>query len=119
MSKSVIDRVSTLFSERAEVIQPPSHHPNHDETKGTVAMTALDEFIDREISMRMAKTVTWKNLETCFKWARIQEYLTDNAVVADNPIVARLYGMLKANQLVNVQYNARERKILKLNAEDL
>ena len=84
-----------------------------------ITKAPLNEFIDREINMRMTKSVTWKNLESCFKWARVQEYLSEQDIDVDDPVVGRLRGMLKANQLINVQYSTRTRKILKLNTENL
>jgi hypothetical protein len=130
MSKAVLDNVDTLFSAKdgrrtdkgdgggggGEEEDDAAEEANH---KGTAAKVALNEFIDREINMRMTKSVTWKNLESCFKWARVQEYLSEQDIDVDDPVVGRLRGMLKANQLGNVQYSTRTRKIIKLNTENM
>jgi hypothetical protein len=116
MSKTVLANVETLFD-------PPVDVDVVDGADAAEAIhasfTTLDEFIDREINARMTKNVTWKNLESCFKWARVQEYLSDLEICRDDPVVLRLRNMLKSNQLINVQYNQKTRKIIKLNTDNM
>ena len=117
MSKTVLANVETLFE--SSTVDANVAVAGDDATVIHASFTTLDEFIDREINARMTKNVTWKNLESCFKWARVQEYLSDLDICQDDPVVSRLRDMLKSNQLVNVQYNQKTRKIIKLNMENI
>jgi hypothetical protein len=115
MSKTVLANVETLFDPPVDVAATATAAADAIHA----SFTTLDEFIDREINARMTKNVTWKNLESCFKWARVQEYLSDHEICQDDPVVLRLRNMLKSNQLINVQYNQKTRKIIKLNTDDM
>jgi hypothetical protein len=114
MATSVIQHVDDLFvaaSGSAPSVEAASPvQGGHDE---------LDRFIDREIAARMRKNVSWKQLDTCFKWARVLEYLQENGVGSQDPMIGELREMLKLNKLSQVQYDSHTHKITKLNMGDL
>ena len=78
-------------------------------------MAALEAYIAGEITTRMQRNVSWRCLEPCFKWQRIINYLREQGVLEDSPVAREIRNLLVLNQLPNVEYDMRNRQVLKLN----
>lgn len=78
------------------------------------SMPDLKVFIDREIVERLAKNVSWNKLDSCFKWQRVMEHLEGMGVTADDPRIQDVRSLLKKGLLVDVDYDAVEKKVLRL-----
>jgi hypothetical protein len=82
-------------------------------------MHHLDEYIDREIEARLSKAVSWKKLEPCFKWIRVKEYLQAAGINDDDPRIRHVRELLRSNKLGQVEYDACQRKVIRLGHGDL
>lgn len=81
---------------------------------------SIDAFIDREIGQRMLKTVSWKSLEPCFKWRRILEYLDTQFDIKEGSDAAMVVReLLRKGKLGGVEYNALERRVVRLNHDGM
>ena len=79
-------------------------------------LVELDRFIDGEIDQRLgAPNMTWRKLETCFKWRALQEYLTQLGLPLDDPAFAQARELLRAHELTSVEYDAPSRAITRIN----
>jgi hypothetical protein len=110
MASKVIDHVDALFRR-----QPPPSPELPPSTETDPRYHQLDAFIQREMEARMKKNTSWKHLETCFKWSRVQDYMADCGVTSVDPAYAQVRDMLKANQLTHVQYDTGSRRVIRLN----
>jgi hypothetical protein len=87
---------------------------------GVESHPAIDAFIDREIGQRMSKTVSWKSLEPCFKWRRIVEYLDTHFDIKEGSEAAmEVRSLLRSGKLTGVEYNAHERRVLRINHDGM
>lgn len=78
-------------------------------------MDALNISIDKEIVYRMQHR-SWKQMDLCFKWRLIKEYI-ESLGVEQKVSIADVRGMLKHNQLLDVEYDGT--RVTKLNALDV
>jgi hypothetical protein len=79
----------------------------------------LDRFILGEIERRTSKCTSWKMLEQCFRWSRVQDYLKELGVDDNEVLVADLKRLLVKKQLNDVVYDNKAHKILRLNHNDI
>lgn len=128
MAASVLQRVDDVFAGGAPVPPPAPARTRPDAQHGDAATAApvrdalqeLDSFIEREIGQRMAKVVSWKCLEPCFKWRRIAEYLwAQHHLAEDSAPALELRALLRQGRLPGVEYDAHARRVLRLNHGDL
>lgn len=79
-------------------------------------MCQLEAFIQREIDARMHRG--WKQLELCFKWKLINDFLRARPADGGESIGTsernELRAMLRRNELTDVEYDGV--RILRLNA---
>ena len=75
----------------------------------------LDAYITAEIDRRLSSaTMTWKKLDACFKWRMLRDYMSAcGASSAANE--AHVRGLLVKGELVGVQYDARVKRITRVN----
>lgn len=79
----------------------------------------LEAFLAREARARMGSRVSWKHLETCFKWRLIERYLEDKGVPVDAPVAGQVRSLLSSKKLCNVEFDAALRRVVRLNHADL
>lgn len=82
----------------------------------STSMDDLNAFIDRDITSRMQRQ-SWKQMDICFKWKLIQDYMNSMETPCKAKVVADIRHMLRANELVQVEYDGT--KVLKINACDI
>ena len=111
MTSAVIDRVGRVFDGAAaapEEDAPPQPIPHQG------AAAALDHFIEHEIAVRLSKAVSWRQLETCFKWKCVRQYMRDKGIGDDDVVVTTVRDLLQTNKLGGVEYDAREHRLIRL-----
>jgi hypothetical protein len=91
---------------------PPSDAGTLSTTTPTSSMDDLELYIQADIRQRMTRH-SWKQMDMCFKWRLVKEYLTGVDRISDDDVVSQLRSMLKNNELGNVIYDGS--KILQLN----
>ena len=69
------------------------------------------------MNVRLQKSVSWKHLETCFKWSRIQDYMHACGVADDDPLFTEVKELMKENRLTKVEYDAHARRVLRLDKD--
>eukprot|EP00798_Chlamydomonas_sp_ICE-L_P029453 gene29453-5798_t len=79
----------------------------------------LDRYILGEIDRRTSKSTSWKMLEQCFRWSRVQEYLTELGLQEDAVLVADLKMMLVQKKLNDVVYDNKSHKVVRLTHRDI
>jgi hypothetical protein len=77
-----------------------------------------DSFIDHEMDLRQKKT-RWHNMDACFRWKKIQEYVYDSAIDDKAVVLQDLKKMLRSHNLDKVLYDIAAQKITKLNYLDI
>lgn len=112
MASAVIRNVDGLFSD-PEFACPSEAPPE----RGASAL--VEDFIEREIGRRLAKHVSWKQLEPCFKWRRVREYLLERGVTDSDPFMSEVKGILKRNMLQQLEYDASLGRVVKLGHGDM
>ena len=110
MTSTILDKVDGLFD--AEVIETVANAAAYNVI---VPNSELDLFILDDINKRNNKHVTWKLLEQCFRWSRIQIYLREIDVHEDAALCQELRSLLVQRKLTEVNYDHRTQKIIKLN----
>jgi len=132
MASSVISRVDALFDnncaspkecnggelEVMEVVEVSGVIDKQDDAMVTPD-SDLDRYILGEIDRRTSKSTSWKMLEQCFRWSRVQEYLTGLGLQEDAVLIADLKMMLVKNKLLDVVYDNKSHKVVRLNHGDI
>jgi hypothetical protein len=80
-------------------------------TDGTM-MFELNMLIDNEIAARSQRSTSWKQMDLCFKWRLVQDYM--QAAHCSNDLIAEIRALLRRNELANVEYNGV--RVVRLNA---
>lgn len=114
MAATVMDNMDCMFAPDAAVSMGDAGSGMPSEPEKSEAMTQLHSFIDREIEERMAKVVSWKKLDLCFKWIRIREYLQTTGVKEDDPCIRDLRELVESNKLPHIEYDTEQQKVTRL-----
>lgn len=79
----------------------------------------IDDFITREMQTRMARRAGWRQLEICFKWRKVVEYLEarGKGEEGDAGLVARLRNAVQQDGLPHLEYDTDTARILRLGLE--
>lgn len=138
MASSVISRVDALFDNNCE--SPKDCNEGYDDESEVMGVTGvtgvsrvsdkqddamvtpdsdLDRYILGEIDRRTSKSTSWKMLEQCFRWSRVQEYLTEMGLQEDEVLIAELKRMLVKKKLNDVVYDNKSHKVVRLNHRDI
>jgi hypothetical protein len=114
MASTVLGNVDNIFVVEGtpKVVPVPDTAPTRGED-------ALQRFIDREIVTRLSKNVGWRQLELCFKWKRVSEYMTTKGICDDDMLVGSVRSLLQCNKLDAVEYDAHSHRIVKLGIPDI
>ena len=80
----------------------------------TCAFSEDFDFCDEEIKRTMLKK-TWNTMAVCFKWLFISKYLKTNYATLTEGEMHNIKDMLVHNKLKDIEFNNKERHIVKLN----
>lgn len=80
----------------------------------------LDTFIQHEIGQHLSKPLSWRRLESCFKWRRIADYLwEEHGLAEDSAHALEVCALLRKGRLNNVEYDSSARRVLRINHQDM
>jgi hypothetical protein len=87
------------------------------ETMG--AQELIEDYIEDEIRVRLAKHTSWKQLEPCFKWRRVREYLARKGIPEGHPVVTTCRELLRSNALTGVEYDVVTKLVIRVGIDGL
>jgi hypothetical protein len=129
---SIIGRLDGIFRGETPLVQkmpnmprtPNNTMPSTDKDAVVVMvthaqeLTDLDKFIDGEIEGRLAAAnMTWRKLDTCFKWRMLQAYMKERGLAEGSDAYVLVRELLRTHQLTSVEYDCRGQAVTRLNHE--
>lgn len=75
----------------------------------------IDSYLETSKEKHLTRS-TWRTLDMNYKWSYINDYITTLGLEKDvtKKLTSHVYSLLKSNQLKNVEYNNKTRKIDRL-----
>lgn len=111
-SAAVVERIHAVFSAGGPNAgaEPEPSVPADESSESSELVQA----IDAEINQRQASCVPWRRLELCFKWLRVQEYLSRMGVRPGDDVHADVRRLLQGGGLGGLEYDAASARVTHL-----